>query len=158
MIQTTVVLLVLLSVSSFVFYILDAGVKWIENAQTLAQGVSVLIMVSISSDYLRNVKKALNVIYQLFVSGLHHIEYQRNRISSAVLLFFWLFIVLIDGIKLRTRMMNDEQYTNSTQFVLFATSYGLSIIIFALENMERPKSQYIMLEEDEVCHVFVSLK
>jgi ATP-binding cassette subfamily C (CFTR/MRP) protein 1 len=57
---------------------------------------------------------------------------------------------MVDGAKLRTRVMNDEQYTNSTQFILFATSYGLSIIIFALENLERPKSQYIMLEDDEV--------
>jgi hypothetical protein len=55
-------------------------------------------------------------------------------------------------------MMNDEQYTNSTQFILFVTSYGLSIIIFAFENMERPKSQYIMLEEDEVYYCSVLLK
>jgi ATP-binding cassette subfamily C (CFTR/MRP) protein 1 len=88
---------------------------------------------------------------QIFVTGLHHIEYTRNRVSSAILLFYWLFILVVDGIKLRTRIMNEDYNANSTQFVFFASSYGLSFIIFVLENMDKPKSQYIMLEEDEVC-------
>ena len=81
---------------------------------------------------------------------LHHLEYTRNRVASAVLLFFWLFIIIVDGFKLRTQILDDKYYTNSTQFGLFATSFALSVIVFALENIPRPKSQYIMLEEDEV--------
>lgn len=81
---------------------------------------------------------------------MHYVEYTRNRVSSAVLLFFWLFVLIVDGIKLRTRIIDDEYSTNSKEFILFAIGYTLSFIIFALENKERPKSQYIMLEEDEV--------
>lgn len=81
---------------------------------------------------------------------MHHIEYTRNRVSSAVLLFFWLFVLIADGVKLRTRIMNHDYNTDSTQFALFSLSYALSFIVFALENKDRPKSQYIMLEEDEV--------
>lgn len=92
---------------------------------------------------------------QIFVTGLHHIEFTRNRVSSAVLLFYWLFILVVDGIKLRTRILNDDYHTNSTQFVLFATSYALSFIIFVLENKDKPKTQYIMLEEDEVSFFFL---
>lgn len=82
---------------------------------------------------------------------MHHIEYNRNRVSSAVLLFYWLFVIIVDGIKLRTKVMNDAPYSDGTQFALFATNYVLAIIIFGLENMQRPKTQYIMLEDDEVC-------
>lgn len=92
----------------------------------------------------------LLTLYQVFVIGLHHLEYTRNRISSAVLLFFWLFIIIVDGFKLRTQILDDKYYTNSTQFVLFAIAFALSVTMFVLENIPRPKSQYIMLEEDEV--------
>lgn len=82
---------------------------------------------------------------------MHHIEYTRNRVSSAVLLFFWLFVLISDGIKLRTRIMDGEYDTNFKQFALFATGYALTFIIFVLENKSKPKSQHIMLEdEDEV--------
>ncbi|KAI8975515.1 multi drug resistance-associated protein MRP [Mycotypha africana] len=103
---------------------------WIENAQILMKGMSVLVM--------------------LFVIALHQIEYTRNRISSGVLLFYWLFVIIVDGIKLRTRYLNDDQYTDSTQFGFFTVSFFLSCTIFILENLPRPKSQYIMLEEDEL--------
>lgn len=81
---------------------------------------------------------------------MHHLEYTRNRVSSAVLLFFWLFVLIVDGVKLRTRIMDHEYETNVNQFGLFTLSYALSFVIFVLENKDRPKSQYIMLDEDEV--------
>jgi preprotein translocase subunit SecE len=40
-------LLVFVSASSFALYVLDAGMDWIDNAQILSQGISVLVMVSI---------------------------------------------------------------------------------------------------------------
>ncbi|KAI8366373.1 multi drug resistance-associated protein MRP [Choanephora cucurbitarum] len=122
-------LLLLTSVTNFGFSVLDLGIEWIDNAQVLFQGLFVLVLV--------------------FVIVLHHLEYTRNRVASAILLFFWLFIIIVDGFKLRTQILDDKYYTNSTQFGLFATSFALSVIVFALENIPRPKSQYIMLEEDE---------
>ncbi|KAI8377534.1 multi drug resistance-associated protein MRP [Radiomyces spectabilis] len=103
---------------------------WIDNAQLLAH--------------------AFNVFVLLFVVALHHVEYTRNRISSAVLLFYWLFVIIADGIKLRALLMMDQPSTDPAQFVLFAVSYGLALVIFVFENLNRPKKQYIMLEEDEL--------
>lgn len=80
---------------------------------------------------------------------MHHIEYTRNRVSSAVLLFFWLFVLISDGIRLRTHIIDGEYKTVSVQFILFAVRYALTVIIFALENMSKPKSQHIMLEDDD---------
>lgn len=81
---------------------------------------------------------------------LHHVEYTRNRISSAVLLFYWLFVIIVDGVKLRTRLMSDQQHEDPIHFGLFAVEYLLSFLVFVLENIPKPKSQYIMLEDDEV--------
>ncbi|KAI7889943.1 multi drug resistance-associated protein MRP [Mucor mucedo] len=127
--MTTLLLLLFTAISAFTLSILDVGIEWINDAQILSQALTILVLI--------------------FVTGLHHIEYTRNRVSSATLLFFWLFVLAADGVKLRTRIMNHDYDTNAIQFALFSLSYALSLVIFALENKDRPKSQYIMLEEDE---------
>lgn len=87
---------------------------------------------------------------QLFVIALHHLEYTRNRIASAVLLFYWLFVLVADVIKLRTLILSHQPVLDAAQFGMFAVSSSLSLIMFILENIPRPKSQYVMLEEDAV--------
>ncbi|CEP11799.1 hypothetical protein [Parasitella parasitica] len=126
--MTTLFLILITTAFSFIFSVLNEGLDWIDDAPILVQGLSILITI--------------------FVIVLHHIEYNRNRVSSAVLLFYWLFVIIVDGIKLRTKIMNDAPYTDGTQFGLFVANYVLAVIIFGLENMQRPKTQYIMLEED----------
>jgi hypothetical protein len=81
------------------------------------------------------------------VISLHHVEYTRNPISSGVLLFYWLFVIVADGIRLRTRWMKNDG-TDVTQIGLFTFGYILSATMFVLENLEKPKSQYIMLEDE----------
>lgn len=91
-----------------------------------------------------------SAVQQLFATGMHHLEYTRNRIASAVLLFYWLFVLFANVIKLRTLLMMHQLEVDPTQFILFAVSATLGAIMFVLENVHRPKSQYVMLEEDEV--------
>ncbi|KAF7729547.1 hypothetical protein EC973_004221 [Apophysomyces ossiformis] len=126
--MTTLILLLLTTVSSAFLSILRSD-RWIDNVQILSKGI--------------------NLLFMFFVVGLHHLEYTRNRISSAVLLFYWMFVLIADSIKLRTLLLMNEPAINPTQFGLFAVSFALSFVIFILENLNRPKSQYVMLEEDE---------
>ncbi|KAI8093508.1 multi drug resistance-associated protein MRP [Halteromyces radiatus] len=102
--------------------------SWIDNAPLLA--------------------KFFNVFVLIFAIGLHHLEYFRNQISSAVLLFYWLFVLIVDGIKLRTLLLLQQQTSDSVQFSLFVISFALSLLMFVLECTVRPKSQYVLLEED----------
>lgn len=88
---------------------------------------------------------------QIFAIVLHHLEYTRNRISSAVLLFYWLFVLVVDCVKLRTAVLSDLPVLDPAPFALFAIGSVLSLVVFILENLPKPKSQYVMLEEDEVC-------
>ncbi|KAI9307717.1 multi drug resistance-associated protein MRP [Cunninghamella echinulata] len=92
--------------------------------------------------------KIFNVSVLAFAIGLHQLEYFRNRIASAVLLFYWLFVLIVDGVKLRTLLLLDQQTSDSVQFSLFTVTYILSLFIFILENIPRPKSQYVLLDED----------
>ncbi|CDH53089.1 multidrug resistance-associated protein 1 [Lichtheimia corymbifera JMRC:FSU:9682] len=122
------ILLLFTSTASLVVRAMDDE-DWIQNAQVLAQGFNVFIL--------------------LFATGMHHLEYTRNRIASAVLLFYWLFVLFANAIKLRTLLMMHQLEVDPTQFILFAVSATLGAIMFVLENVHRPKSQYVMLEEDE---------
>lgn len=80
---------------------------------------------------------------------LHHLEYTRNRIASAVLLFYWLFVLATQSIKLRTLVLEKLYAIDPLNFGLFVASTALSLVIFVMENIHRPKSQYVLLEEDE---------
>ncbi|KAI9475895.1 MAG: multi drug resistance-associated protein MRP [Benjaminiella poitrasii] len=128
--MTTLFLMVASTTLNFFLYVLNDGMDWIDNAQILTLGVSMLVL--------------------LFVTALHYVEYTRNRVASGVLLFYWLFVIIVNCIKLRTYIMNGDQYNDPTQFRFFAMNSVLAVVIFILENIERPKSQYIMLEEDEL--------
>ncbi|KAG0166831.1 hypothetical protein DFQ30_006735 [Apophysomyces sp. BC1015] len=125
---TTLILLLFTTATSAFFSVLRSD-RWIDNVQILSKGV--------------------NLLFLLFAVALHHLEYTRNRISSAVLLFYWMFVLIADSIKLRTLLMTNQHAADSTQFGLFAVSFALSFVMFVLENISRPKSQYIMLEENE---------
>ncbi|CAO3692121.1 unnamed protein product [Rhizopus stolonifer] len=127
--MTTLLLLFLTTVSNLCLSIVQVGTDWIDNAQILSEALSVVMMV--------------------FVTILHHIEYTRNRVSSAILLFYWLFVIMVQSVKLRTRLLNHDYETQLTQFILFGIYSGLSAVIFCLENVSKPKGQYILLEEND---------
>ncbi|OAD00212.1 hypothetical protein MUCCIDRAFT_166009 [Mucor lusitanicus CBS 277.49] len=81
---------------------------------------------------------------------LHHLEYTRNKISSGVLLFYWLFEIVAGCIKLRTMIISHGKTSNHPDhFAMYLIRFALSIIIFILELVPRPQSQYIMLQDED---------
>ncbi|KAI8088846.1 multi drug resistance-associated protein MRP [Halteromyces radiatus] len=110
-------------------------------------------MISLALEYSQagfNVQWLTNLvngtIVIVFLIHLHHLEYTRNRIQSAVLLFYWLFALIIDGIKLRSLLAIGN---DSMPIVLYGVTFLLTMTIFILENIKRPKRQYISLDEDD---------
>lgn len=104
--------------------------SWIDDIQILDQIVGVFVVI--------------------FVVALHYLEYTRERIASTVLLFFWLLTISAQAIKVHTLVSLDVHKSDISAFVLFVTSFVLSVIMFALENVPRPKSEYMLLDEDEM--------
>lgn len=81
---------------------------------------------------------------------LHHLEYTRNKISSGVLLFYWLFEIIAGCIKLRTMIVSHGKTSNHPDhFAMYLIRFALSVIIFILEIVPRPQSQYIMLSDED---------
>ncbi|KAI9023065.1 multi drug resistance-associated protein MRP [Phycomyces nitens] len=136
----------------------DSTKNWLYYTKLSALGALFVTLVTqaaitFSNGSIINDTQKLAQIIQIlalgFATGLHQLEYTRNRIPSAVLLFYWLFVQFADAVKLRTLLLLKMQETDPTQFGIFVTISGLSLFMFILENIKRPKSQYIMLEDDE---------
>ncbi|GAB5588211.1 hypothetical protein Unana1_03111 [Umbelopsis nana] len=127
--MTTMALLLIVSVAIASRSIILAP-SWIDNIQVLDQILAVFVMI--------------------FVVALHYLEYTRERIASTVLLFFWLFTIVTQGIKLHTLISLDAHHQDISGFVLYVAQLSLSVTMFVLENIPRPKSEYMLLDEDEM--------
>ncbi|KAI8881443.1 multi drug resistance-associated protein MRP [Backusella circina FSU 941] len=128
--MSTLIIFLFTAAASFVLSIQDST-SVIDNAQILAQGTNLLVLI--------------------FATILHHFEYTRSRAQSGVLLFYWLFEVIASTIKLRTLIISHGSTGNHPDhFAMYLIRYSLTVIIFILENIPRPKSQHIMLEDEDM--------
>ncbi|KAG2230070.1 hypothetical protein INT48_005398 [Thamnidium elegans] len=127
--MTVLIILLLTASASFIFSINDAP-SVLDNAQILAQGFNVFVLI--------------------FATILHHFEYTRNRISSGALLIYWLMELIVGAIKLRTLIISHGNTgSHPDHFAMYLIRYALTIFIFVLENVPKPKSQYIMLDDED---------
>ncbi|KAK7208586.1 P-loop containing nucleoside triphosphate hydrolase protein [Myxozyma melibiosi] len=109
-------------------------------------------MVDIYDDALLDVRlyaAVLSFFGYLVALYLHHLEHNRMRYANGVLLFFWLFVVLADGIRL-VSFVNREAHILYPQFITaFGFSFILSIITFVLEAfVPKAKSSYEVLAQE----------
>ncbi|CAO3629947.1 unnamed protein product [Cunninghamella echinulata] len=74
-------------------------------------------------------------------------EYMRNRIQSSILLFYWLIYLIVGGIKIWSLFNRGELHDLKNS--VYMVSYFLAIVIFALENQQKPKKQGIKLNDDD---------
>lgn len=61
--------------------------------------------------------------------------------------------IVVGGVKLRTYILQHRDADNDRpdHFALYLICYALTLFIFVLENIPKPKRQYVMLDdEDEV--------
>ncbi|KAJ3398383.1 hypothetical protein HDV05_002578, partial [Chytridiales sp. JEL 0842] len=92
------------------------------------------------------------VIYS-FAGLMHHIEHFRSCIGSTALLFFWLFSIIANVITLRTEIMTALPISFPPTNVIFSgLTLLLSLVIFTLENLPKPRPYYSSVDSDEEEH------
>ncbi|KAF3157914.1 hypothetical protein TWF225_000693 [Orbilia oligospora] len=83
--------------------------------------------------------------------AIHHFEHFRKPVSSGVLLFFWLFYILLYGVRMQNYIETREYETHLPLFIIFGVSFGLIAIVFLLEWLgPKPKSPYEAIMDDEL--------
>lgn len=85
---------------------------------------------------------------------MQYLEHSRSRTPNAVVLFYWLFLLIIYAVKIRSLLSQRVHQTQLPYFVIFCVSYGLAGLEFVLEWLvPKKKSAYDALGAEDECPV-----
>lgn len=72
------------------------------------------------------------------------------------MLIYWLMELIVGAIKLRTMIISHGSTgSRPDHFAMYLIRYALTIFIFILENVPKPKSQYIMLDDEDEVNIII---
>ncbi|KAK9779422.1 putative Metal resistance protein YCF1 [Seiridium cardinale] len=84
------------------------------------------------------------------VFAIQWAEHARSRYANGVVLFYWLFLLLVYAVKLRSLVSQQIYATNLPYFVTYTVGFGLSGVEFLFEWLwPKRASAYEVLVEDE---------
>ena len=94
----------------------------------------------------------INLVALLVIGTVHYFEHWRSRQPNAIVLFFWLFLLIAYGVKLRSLVSQELFKVNLPYFITFCTSTGLAVLEFFLEYaITKKKSAYDALGDEFEC-------
>ena len=83
---------------------------------------------------------------------IQYIEHWRSRNPNGVVLFFWLFLIIADAIKLRSLIAQNAHKRHVAYFATFTVGFGLAMIQLVLEWLVPKRlSDYDALGDDDEC-------
>ncbi|KAK4204424.1 P-loop containing nucleoside triphosphate hydrolase protein [Triangularia verruculosa] len=94
-------------------------------------------------------------IVSLFVIfAIQWLEHERLRNANGVVLFYWLFLLIALGVKLRSLISQQIFAKNLPYFVTYCVGLGLSVVEFFFEWLwPKKNSTYEALVDEEECPV-----
>ena len=85
---------------------------------------------------------------------VQYFEHWRSRQPNGVVLFYWLFLLIAYGVKLRSLVSQHSYENRLPYFVTFCISTGLAVLEFALEYLvPKKKSAYQALGDEYECPI-----
>ena len=88
------------------------------------------------------------------IGGVQYIEHWRSRQPNGVVLFYWLFLLIAFGVKLRSLISQQAFRTRLPYFITFCVSLSLAILEFALEYLvPKKQSAYDTLGDEDECPI-----
>lgn len=86
------------------------------------------------------------------IFAVQYLEHWRSRQPNAAALFYWVFFIIIYGIKLRSLVSRHAFKDRLPYFVTFNISLGLALLEFSLEYfVPKKQSAYEPVGEEEEC-------
>lgn len=91
----------------------------------------------------------------LFVIGaVQYFEHWRSRQPNGVVLFYWLFLLMAFGVKLRSLISQKAFNNRLPYFATFCVSFGVAAVEFALEYLvPKKQSLYDALGAEDECPI-----
>ena len=85
---------------------------------------------------------------------VQYFEHWRSRQPNGVVLFYWLFLLIAKGVKLRSLISQEAYNSRLPYFVTFCVSTGLAVVEFCLEYfVPKKKSPYQALGDEYECPI-----
>ncbi|KAF2763770.1 ATP-binding cassette glutathione S-conjugate transporter [Teratosphaeria nubilosa] len=96
----------------------------------------------------------VNIISLLVIFYVQYIEHWRSRVPNAVVLLYWLFLIIVYAIKLRSFVSQKLHEDSAPYFATFTASTTLALVEFVLETLiPKQQSAYDALGDDDECPV-----
>ena len=90
----------------------------------------------------------------VMIGGVQYIEHWRSRQPNGIVLFYWLFLLIAFGVKLRSLISQQAFRTRLPYFATFCVSFGLAASEFALEYLvPKKQSAYDALGDEDECPI-----
>ena len=88
------------------------------------------------------------------IGSVQYIEHWRSRQPNGVVLFYWLFLLIAYGVKLRSLISQHAFQTRLPYFITFCVNLGLATLEFALEYLvPKKQSAYDALGDEDECPI-----
>lgn len=88
------------------------------------------------------------------IGCVQYLEHWRSRQPNGVVLFYWLFLLLAFGVKLRSLISQQTFRSRLPYFATFCVSFGLATLEFILEYLvPKKQSAYDALGDEDECPI-----
>ncbi|KKA26039.1 hypothetical protein TD95_000340 [Thielaviopsis punctulata] len=132
--QSILVAIIGVSISQLVLQSLSYGSSWFIDFRTWTSAANIL---------------ALGVVF-----SIQWLEHSRMRNPNGVVLFYWLFLLIVQAIKLRSLISQQVYIDSPAFFVLYTLGFALCIVEFFFEWLwPRKNSSYEALIDEEECPI-----
>ncbi|KAI6092615.1 ABC transporter type 1, transmembrane domain-containing protein [Hypoxylon rubiginosum] len=98
----------------------------------------------------------LTIVSLGVIFAIQWLEYDRTRNANGVVLFYWLFLLIVYAVKLRSLVSQQIYVKSLPYFITYTVGFGLSAIEFAAEWLWPKKAstyEALVDEEGEECPV-----
>ena len=96
----------------------------------------------------------LTICSLVVIGWVQYIEYWRSRQPNGAVLFYWLFLLIAYGVKLRSLIAQQAFSSRLPYFITFCVGFGLAIFEFVLEYLvPKKQSAYDALGDEDECPI-----
>ena len=96
----------------------------------------------------------ITLISLIIVGTVQYLEHWRSRQPNGVVLFYWLFLLIAFGVKLRSFISQQTFRVRTPYFAVFCISFALAVAEFVLEYLiPKKQSAYSVLGDEDECPI-----
>lgn len=88
------------------------------------------------------------------IGTVQYLEHWRSRQPNGIVLFYWLFLLIAFGVKLRSLVSQQSYRYRTPYFIVFCVSFALALVEFILEYLvPKRQSAYSALGDKDECPI-----